>query len=222
MKGTFGKHLYKSYFAFGLIAIGLALAVVAIILSVHTGSPPPKSPPNVTPLNSAPSSAKLTQRSIDSYNVAPDLPKFISIPSIDIDKVRILRLGVGKDGAIASPSNIYDAGWYSASSKPGQPGAMFVYGHVSNWQANGIFYNLKKLKPNDTIMITRGDGKLFTYRVVTTKMYRYNEVDMNRVLTAIDQNKPGLNLMTCAGQVIKGTSEFTQRLVVFTTLVGVE
>ena len=30
----------------------------------------------------------------------------------------------------------------------------------------------------------------------------------------------GLNLMTCTGEAIAGTSEFNERLVVFTSLVG--
>jgi LPXTG-site transpeptidase (sortase) family protein len=130
-----------------------------------------------------------------------------------------MSLGVVKNNQIAVPDNIYDAGWYNGSAKPGQKGAMFIYGHVSSWKAKGIFYNLKKLKPGDSITVTRGDDSTFTYKVVTTKIYPYNNVDMKQVLAPADQNKPGLNLMTCTGKIIKNTSEFEQRLVVFTTLV---
>ncbi len=123
------------------------------------------------------------------------------------------------NGAIGVPDNIYETGWYDGSSRPGQVGAMFIYGHVSSWTANGIFYNLKKLQPGDGITITRGDNTTYTYKVVASKVYPYNAVDMNAALSPIDKTKPGLNLMTCTGQVIKGTSDFNERLVVFTSLV---
>jgi sortase A len=131
-----------------------------------------------------------------------------------------LKLGLTSGGAIAVPDNIYDTGWYDGSSKPGQSGAVFIYGHLSSWTADGVFYNLKKLKPRDDVIITRGDNTTYTYRVITSKVYPYNNIDMDQVLAPINPNKPSLNLMTCTGEVIKGTSEFNERLVVFTSLVS--
>jgi len=170
------------------------------------------------PTDDGPSSAKPRQQTIDSYQVSPDLPRYIAIPSIKVTKTRVIQLGLGKNDQIAAPNNIYDTGWYKGSAKPGQNGAMFIYGHVSNWSANGIFYNLKKLHPGDKIIITRGDNKVFIYQVDSTRVYPYNKVPMQTVLAPTDSSKPGLNLMTCTGQIIKGTSEFNERLVVFTTL----
>jgi LPXTG-site transpeptidase (sortase) family protein len=152
--------------------------------------------------------------------VPPNNPKYIAIPAINISNTPILRLGLLKSGAIGTPDNIYDTGWYDGSSLPGQSGAMFIYGHVSSWTADGIFYNLKKLTPGDKITITTGNNTTYTYQVMGTKVYPYNNVDMNQVLSPIDASKPGLNLMTCTGQIIQGTSEFNERLVVFTSLVN--
>jgi hypothetical protein len=42
---------------------------------------------------------------------------------------------------------------------------------------------------------------------------------MDQVLVPANANKPGLNMMTCTGEVIKGTSEFNERLVVYANLV---
>ncbi len=167
---------------------------------------------------SAPSSSKPDKKSVDDYRVAPDLPKYIGIPAINVDRARIIGLGLTKKDQIASPDNIYDAGWYDSSAKPGQSGAMFIYGHVSSWTADGVFHDLNRLRPGDNVFITRGDDKKFTYRVVSSKVYPANKVDMRTVLAPIAAGKPGLNLMTCTGHVIKGTSEFDERLVVFTTL----
>jgi hypothetical protein len=38
---------------------------------------------------------------------------------------------------------------------------------------------------------------------------------MSALLSPINAGKPGLNLITCTGDVIKGTNDFTERIVVF-------
>ena len=169
-------------------------------------------------LANLPSSHKPTKDELDNYKVAADSPRFVYIPSIKVPQTRIIHLGLDKTGQIAVPDNVNDTGWYTGSSKPGQPGAMFIFGHISSWQAKGVFYDLDKLKPNDTVTVERGDGKKYTYKVIRTKIYPAAKVNMNEVLAPADSNKTGLNLMTCTGKVIKGTSEFSERLVVFTSL----
>jgi LPXTG-site transpeptidase (sortase) family protein len=214
----FIKSLNHPSFAIGLIILGLALACLAVVSSVHNDAALPKPPPGALTSKAAPSSTKLKARVVASYSVPPTDPKYIAIPSIGLSQVPILKLGLLSNGSISVPDNIYETGWYDGSSRPGQTGAMFIYGHVSSWTANGIFYNLKKLVAGDKITITKGDNTTYTYQVVSTKVYPYNNVDMSQVLSAVNPNQPGLNLMTCTGQVIKGTSEFNERLVVFTSL----
>lgn len=211
---------FPAWLPWALIIIGaIGLAVSGTLLfnsSKDTLKPPPDALHSASA--SAPSAVKPSQEVVDTYTVEPDLPKYITIPSVGIDKTRILRLGLDKNSAMAVPNNSFDTGWYDGSRKPGQQGAMFIYGHVSTWQAPGIFYNLKKLKPNDIVVVTRGDDKVFTYQVVSAKIYPADAVDMNTVLSPVNAGTPGLNLMTCTGAIIKGTSEFTERLVVFTKL----
>jgi sortase (surface protein transpeptidase) len=211
--------LSQSRLAIIFIALGIVLGLLALGLYVQGRHDEPKPPPGALTSRSAPSSVKLSAKTVANYHVPPANPRYIAIPAIGIGNTPVLSLGLLKNGAIATPGNIYETGWYDGSSRPGQSGAMFIYGHVSSWTATGIFYNLKKLVPGDDITITRGDNKTYTYKVATTKLYPYNNVNMNQVLAAVDAGKPGLNLMTCTGQVIKGTSEFSQRLVVFTSLV---
>ena len=202
-----------------LIAFGLVLAATAAAMAFYDHKTSPKPPSEASISSSVASSVKPSPQAVANYSVPPKDPKYIAIPSIGISSTPILNLGLASNGAIATPDNIYETGWYDKSSQPGQPGAIFIYGHVSNWSANGIFYNLKSLKPGDDITITRGDSTTYVYRVATSKVYPYNAVDMNTVLSPIDKTKPGLNLMTCTGQVMKGTSDFNERLVVFASLV---
>lgn len=164
-----------------------------------------------------PSTTKPTQRSIDAYTVASDLARYIKIPKLAV-YARVMQVGVGDDGAVAAPNNIYDTAWYTGSAKPGQTGATLIDGHISSWTNNGVFYDLKLLSAGDTIQIIKGDGSTLNYTVVTTKVYAENAVDMNAALSPITAGKSGLNLITCAGSVKPGTSEFTDRLVVFAQL----
>ena len=162
-----------------------------------------------------PSTTKPTTNDLASYAVAPTLPRYLRIPKLGVE-ARVLRLGVDKSGQLETPPNVYDTGWYDASSLPGSPGAMLIDGHVSSWTTNGVFYGLKKLVPGDTMTVERGDGQTFTYKVVKTQAYDADNVDMQAAVTPVVPGKPGLNLITCTGSVKPGTSEFTQRLVVFT------
>jgi sortase (surface protein transpeptidase) len=164
----------------------------------------------------APSSVRPSRQAVATHAVLLSDPKYISIPSIDTGDIRVFKLGLLNDKSIAAPNNIFDAGWYKESAKPGEQGAMFIYGHLSSWEARGAFYNLKKLIPGQKINVVRGDNMSYTYEVVSTKVYAYDKVDMNRVLAPIDPAKPGLNLMTCSGSLIEGTNDFSERLAVFT------
>lgn len=209
--------------AYILIVIGIAGLTLAALLYMHTPSEtPPPLPQLLAPGETqAPAPiAKPTPKTVADYHVAPTLPKYISIPAIGIDKARVLSLGLTGDGHIAVPTNGYDTGWYNSSSKPGQNGAMFIYGHVAGWNEGGVFYNLKKLKPGDTITVTSGDDTIYTYQVSSLKVYPQDSVPMATVLSPIDSTKPGLNLMTCTWDIVNGKSEFNSRQVVFSSLVS--
>lgn len=208
------KEIRSRWLAYGLITIGVLAAALALML-ITLGRHQTVRAPSIDPVRlSAP---KPSSNTVAAYNVAPDHPKYITIPGIKVPKTRIIQLGTTGHNQIAAPNNIYDVGWYDQSSKPGRPGAMFMYGHVSSWEAQGIFYNLKSLKAGDEITLTNGANQQFVYKVIKSKIYSAQAVDMNEVLSPVS-SQPGLNLMTCTGNLIKGTNEFSERLVVFTAL----
>lgn len=167
--------------------------------------------------SSAPSTQKPSASDFDNYKTAPDQPRYIFIASIGV-KAMVRSLGTTTAGQIESPANVYDAGWFNQSSKPGQPGAMVIDGHVSSWSTKGVFSNLKQLTSGQTIVIEKGDSTKVTYVVIKTQVYDAKDVDMPAVLNPIEPNKPGLNLITCAGSVVKGTNDFDKRLVVFAVM----
>lgn len=154
---------------------------------------------------------------IQSYTVAPDQPRFIRVAKLGVE-ARVLRLGVTANNELDAPNNIYDVGWYEGSSKPGKHGAMLVDGHVHGPTTPGVFYGLKDLVAGDNIEVERGDGKKFTYKVVKSETYDANNVDMNAALVSAEQGRPGLNLITCTGNVNYAESSYDQRIIVFAVL----
>ncbi len=164
--------------------------------------------------SAAPSTAKPSAKDVSSYAVAPNMPRYIDIKKLGVH-ARVLPMSVTSKNQLRAPGNVFDAGWYNGSALPGQPGAMLVDGHVSSWETNGVFYGLGKLAKGDAITITRGDGKQFTYTVVRNEKYDAGKVDMSSLMVSDDTAKPGLNIITCAGDVVKGTNEFADRQVVY-------
>lgn len=167
---------------------------------------------NNTTSNEVPSETKPGGTS--SYRVAPTLPRALRIPKLGVD-ARVVRLGIKVNNELAAPHNIFDTGWYDGSAKPGEAGAMLIDGHASGPSKHGVFYALKTLKPGDMIEVERGDGKVFKYKVVSSKAYPADKVDMAAALTPITPGKPGLNLITCTGKVAASRTTFEDRLLVF-------
>jgi hypothetical protein len=163
------------------------------------------------------STVKPTQAVVASYIVAPNLPRYLIIPKLGVYS-RVISVGVTATGALGTPNNVYDTAWYNESAGPGQSGAMLMDGHVSSWTVPGVFYAIKTLVAGDAIEVERGDGTTFTYKVVSSQVYSSKSVNMTAAMTAIVPGQPGLNLISCTGDVIPGTSEFNERIIVFATL----
>lgn len=194
--------------------LSIVFIVAAVLFAVAFIYQPKNSSIPGLPVD-APDTTKPSAEAVDNHSVHPATPRYLRIDKYGI-KSRIIPLGLNKDNQLESPNNIHDSGWYRSSALPGQPGAMLIDGHVSSWESHGVFYDLKNMKIGDKIQIERGDGTIFNYEVVKMQKYDAQNVDMTAAQQAIDPLVPGLNLITCAGKVIKGTNDFTHRLIVFT------
>lgn len=167
--------------------------------------------------NVVPSAAKPSAATVQNYVVAPNVPKYLDIPKLHVH-TRILSEGVTESGALAVPWNIYDTGWYNASAQPGQPGGMLVDGHSGIGNMHGVFWQLGTLVAGDAITVTRGDGRQFTYTVTKVQTVAVKKVNMASMVVSSDPAKPGLNLITCAGDRIPGTNELNERVQVYAVL----
>lgn len=156
-------------------------------------------------------------KQISSYVVPPDMPRYLNIQSLGVTDARVLALGVSGDGAVATPSSIYDVGWFDGSAKPGTGGVSLIVGHVSGVSAPGVFGSIHSLNAGDMVEIELGNGDILSYRVDGVESFPADKVDMSRVLQYNSNDAEGLNLITCFGSFDSARQQYRERLVVYTT-----
>ena len=125
----------------------------------------------------------------------------------------IQKVGVDKNNQIVAPGNIHMAGWYTGSVKPGEPGLSIIDGHVNGVYAKAVFYDLIRLKPNDTFTVTYGDNSVRSFRVVKIEAVPVDQA--TKVLFNRDPAiKSQLNVITCGGKYIASTKTYDGRVIV--------
>ena len=171
--------------------------------------------------------APVTPQQRNSYKVAPDRPRYISIPTLGINQARVMALGVktpNKNGQqqLDVPKNINDVGWYDCQinpvankrcSRPTLPGggdtntAMIMAGHTCfSRTMRCVFDKISNLKSGDQIIIERGDGQKINFAVRRVDVLKLADVDMSKAIQPIEAGKEGLTLITCAG-TYRGTKD---------------
>ena len=143
----------------------------------------------------------VSEQDKQSWKVAANKPRFLSIEKLGIDRARIVEIGVNNEGRLQTPTSIFDVGWYRSSGKPGKGGVMLLDGHNGGPTKEGVFKHLPELVAGDIITIERGDGKFFRYEVVENEEVPLSEADskMDKMMTPIISGKEGLSIITCTG-----------------------
>lgn len=198
-----------------VVCIAAAVTVVGIVqllvlVSHTTGTAqPPDVHQTITVDTDSPSEKKSPD---DAYIVPADQPRMIHMPSIEASGP-IQKVGVTKSNAIAVPTNVNFAGWYTKSAKPGYPGLSVIDGHVSGKYKPGIFKQLQKLNKGDTYEVEYGDNSRRTFRVVERKKLPTKEAS-SYLLDKRSDIERQLNLITCDGVYDRETKQYDQRLIV--------
>lgn len=158
----------------------------------------------------------VTKKQVNEHTVPKDQPRYISIPALRIDKTRVFAVGTTKNNQLEAPKNIADAAWYRKSALPGASyGAVLINAHNGGATRDGVFAKLGTLGVNAQIMVERGDGKVFTYKVVENKSMPLEEVNktgMKMMMQSADETKEGLNLITCDGKWVPKYQQFDRRI----------
>lgn len=206
-------HLWKWFFwllVFGFIAASGWFAY----RWYTTGEEPPLIP--IAAADPRIDESDISKSDIDGYTVPASQPRYISIPKLGIDKVRIMKVGVAANGLLDTPKNIHDTAWYEKSATPGQGyGAVLIDGHNSGTTKDGVFAKLSTLTEGDKITIERGDGKKFTYTLVSNEnmsLQEANESGMKEMMQSAEFDKEGLSLITSDGKWVPRLQQFDRRI----------
>lgn len=144
----------------------------------------------------------------------PASPSRLIVPSLQVNAA-IQNLGVTSNGEMDVPTSVLDVGWFKLGSKPGEKGSAVIAGHLNGKQGEpGVFSNLDKLKPGDTIFVEDIKGNSLAFKVRESRSYESGFAE--EVFSPADGNY--LNLVTCDGIWDSDKKSYGQRLVVFTDL----
>lgn len=143
-----------------------------------------------------------TEPNSEEYTVAPDKPRYLSIPKLNVANARILEVGLSPEGQMLTPYNIFDVGWYNGSAKPGTKGTSIIDGHNGGPHIHGVFKNLPDLTYGDKITIEMGDGTKYTYQIVDNITVPLAEADAKMLYAAQSpvSGKESITLITCTGE----------------------
>lgn len=165
---------------------------------------------------------KPTEEEVVEYIVAPERPRYLTVEKLGIVKARIIPMGVNVNGELMTPNNIFDVGWYEGSGLPGMGGTMIIDGHNGGPHVHGVFKDLPALADGDIIVVERGDGVVFKYRVVENKSILLSESDayMTTAAHSPESGKESVTLITCTGEWSDQRQTYLSRQFTRAILVG--
>ncbi len=163
-----------------------------------------------------------TKEEVHQYTVTPDRPRYLTIPKLGIYNVRVLAMGVDSEGALSTPRNIHDVGWYVDSGKPGSGKTLVIDGHNGGPHKYGVFKNLPKLVQGDIIIVERGDGTSFNYEVRENNEIKLADANkyMSTAMRSPESGTESITLITCSGEWSETRGTFLSRQFVRAVLVS--
>lgn len=123
-------------------------------------------------------------------------------------------MGLTTLGALDTPTNPRDVGWFALGPRPGEVGDAIIDGHFG-WKDDiqAVFDDLHTLRAGDTVIVDYEVGHSVTFVVRELRTYSPDD-DAREVFNSSDGGIH-LNLITCQGVWNKTTKSYSERLVVF-------
>ncbi|MEO9138810.1 MAG: class F sortase [Jatrophihabitans sp.] len=227
-----------------VVTVGaLAVIVLGVVFALLTGATSerpvalPPTPPSPTTLTTTPAatSAKPAKSATSVPHTEPLAPLKCSeparsgggvgpfqicIPTLRVDTA-VMSLGLNKDRTVQVPplSRVQDAGWYRYSAAPGEIGPTVILGHVDSAQyGDGVFFRLGTMRAGDTVVLSRGDGKVATFRVDRVEEVSKRHFPTGEVYGAT--SGPAIRLVTCGGRFNSATGSYEDNIIAFGTLLS--
>ncbi|APB00679.1 hypothetical protein NS506_06648 [Nocardia seriolae] len=187
-----------------------ALAAVTIVAPLVSGCSSSSTPSASTTTAAATPAAVKTAPAISRST-----PTSFIISSIKASG-SLISVGLNTDGTVQVPADYQQAGWYQKGPAPGEQGSAVILGHVDSYKGEGIFFSLRKVKPNDVIDVTRADGKTAHFKVTDVRMYLKSQFPDQLVFGP--RGGATLQVVTCGGNVDQAAKSYESNVVVFSSL----
>lgn len=148
----------------------------------------------------------------------PAAPIFLGVPPVKLTipalgvEATVEAVGQESDGAMATPTDPDDVGWYAGSPGMGVPGNVVFAAHV-NWD-NRLrpFGLLHQLEPGDVVQVIDADGRGFEYVVKSSHWVRAEGAPVEEIFAPTPN--PTVTLITCGGEFVASRREYLDRLIV--------
>jgi hypothetical protein len=143
---------------------------------------------------------------------APVRPVLVTVPAIGV-RSSLVPLRLDRAGALVPPADFGQAGWYVGGPTPGDPGPAVIAGHVDSRAGPAIFFRLRDLRPGDTILVGRSDGRTARFRVAEVQRYPKNAFPTQRVYGPTPDR--ALRMITCGGSFDYARRSYRDNIVVY-------
>lgn len=212
-----------SAFLFGGIAAAFIVTIGAIFYVTHfvQHAPEQSSPATLGAVTvssddvSQVSEAPISTADLAAFKANDGDPRILRIPKLQL-VARVMPVKAALNDEPLRPTNIYDAGWLISSGRLGDTSrATLIDGNVTGPTKDGIFRSIASLGVGDEIKIDKGNSEIVTYKVVQSKQYDADKVNMAEALRPVIAGRPGLNLLSCTGRFNVKTNQFEKRTIIF-------
>jgi sortase (surface protein transpeptidase) len=139
-------------------------------------------------------------------------PVHIRIPAIGVS-ARVVHLGLTPDGAMATPTNYSDTGWFAPGPEPGERGAAVIAGHVDNKTGPAVFFRLGQLRRGNSIYVTVAGGRRLRFTVAGLEHWPKANFPTKRVFGRT--RAATLRLITCSGVFDHSTGHYLSDTIVY-------
>ena len=145
----------------------------------------------------------------------PPRPARLLIPSLGLD-APIEGVGLDPDGAMGTPQNLWNVGWFNRGPAPGAAGDAVIDGHLGLPGAPLVFSNLSRLRVGAPITVLSSDGARANF--IVRSVASWPAASHPPGLFDI-QGGARLSLITCTGNYRPGSQTYADRLIVDAALV---
>lgn len=137
-------------------------------------------------------------------------PARLLIPSLSLDAA-VEAVGVDRSGAMDTPGNVWNVGWYSPGPSPGDPGDAVIDGHLGLPGRPLVFAGLAKLAIGADVVVVLADGSRNRFSVTGLQAWPASSHPDGLFSP---EGAPRLSLITCDGAYQAASQTYADRLVV--------